>query len=170
MISYYKKLFSVVILFSVFFACIAGCGNQSSSRSNPSTYMRIFSVGEPVSFDRQVFTVTKLQRKYRPSPNDPYAPVIPAGQEWIVIHIEIENKAKHAYTFHKEYIFIEDGNKKVYRGMPISGNLSPGFISMGDWLHGGLLYKIPAGTSRLTLYYQPKYLQKKNQIITIKVF
>ena len=166
MSSYSRKLFFVLVFFTVIVT--AGCG-KSSGGSNPSTYMKVFSIGEPVTFERQVFKVTALKRNYQPSSNDPYAEKVPAGQEWIVINIKIENNAKHAYTFHKEYVFLEDGNKNVYRGTLLRGNLRPGFISMGDWLQGGILYKIPAGTTRLTMYYQPKYLQKKNQIIKIKI-
>jgi hypothetical protein len=165
-----KMLKNVFFCFLALLIFITGCGGTGPGKPAPTMYQKTFSVGSPVSFDRQVFTVTKLQRNYKPPENDLYSARVPAGKEWIIIAVKIENNAKHTFTFHKENIFLEDDKKNIYRGSPVTGNLNrPGFIPMGDWMHGGLLYEIPAGLKGLTLYYQPKYLQKKNQIIAVRI-
>ena len=147
---------TVLVFVSIF---LHGCGG-------PKEEVLEYKLGDAVPMGKLFLTIERVDRDVKLDWMGGEA-----GQEAIMVHLQVENKGKQALGFHVKDIVLNDSSGSQYRGSPhgIGNQLNMSrAIAMGDRFRGPILYVVPKGISGLKLDYVPKNMRNKKFVIDLE--
>ncbi len=141
--------------------------STSDSSSDQAQEQTTFKVGDKISFDNKVVTVTSVKRNWH-SGNEFITP--DSGNEFVKVAITIKNDSDDqvSYNTFDWKVQTKDGVIKDVDSMAFSvdGALNSGELAPKGTVKGFLVFQVPAG-EEFTLQYSPSFWTDKK--LEIKV-
>lgn len=144
-------------------------GSTATSSTSPSTSPQTtFKVGDKISFDSKVVTVTSIERNW--SSGNQY--IVPdSGNEFIKAAVTIENDSNNqiSYNTFDWKIKTSQGVIKDVDGtaFTVDGALNSGELAPKGTVSGFLVFQVPSGDNGLKLQYSPSFWTDKTLEITL---
>jgi hypothetical protein len=149
-------LFALVVLSALAFFALVGVVMPTRVTISPAPTPTVLTGSAPATRDGVTATASNLG-----SLSDAGYPRLPAGQQYVIVNIELSNQGTHSVRYNALDFQLEDATDLVRHDADLAAThllpaaLSSGTMPAGEILSGAIVFRVPATEHRFSLLWTP---------------